>query len=168
MDRKLLVTYRQISQIKFPIFKLPSSNWYRSDGLLFLDGSILDDKNQTGATLGARRLQTPHENLHPLRNMLATHRGLLKEGHTCYIDSSGRPFIYQKTQYCSVKYLEIKKVELKETACLLWLKGAKQPFTTPRPPSPEMKWAGVLHLRNLPWMLYDYSEEYQESKRRKV
>ena len=164
----MIVTYRQISQIKFPIFKLPSGNWYRTDGLLFLDGEILDDKNQVGETLGARRLQTPHENLMRLNSMISTHRGLIKEGHKMFIDSSGRPFIYEKTQYCTVKYLKIKQVDLKDHACLLWLQGVRQPFTTPRPPPSHMKWAGLLHLRKLPWMLYEYSEEHQKDKRRKV
>ena len=164
----MIVTYRQISQIKFPIFKLPSSNWHRTDGLLFLDGEILDDKNQPGLTLGARRLQTPHENLMPLNKMISNHRGLLKQTTRIYIESSGRPFIYEKTKYCTLKYLKIKQVDLKEHACLLWLQGVKQPFTTPRPPPANMRWAGLLHLRNLPWMLYEYSEEYQKDRRRKV
>ena len=56
----MIITYRDIEQITFPVFNLPNGNWQLLDGLLFLDDLILDDKNMKGATLGIRRLQTPH------------------------------------------------------------------------------------------------------------
>ena len=56
----MVIGFRGIPKITFPVFLLDSGNWEEYDGLLFLDNMILDDKNQQGKTLGARRVQTPH------------------------------------------------------------------------------------------------------------
>ena len=64
-----------------------------------------------------------------------------------------------KTRSCPLKYYRIKRVERKETASVLWLKGVKFPFKVPRPPTSELQWAGLLHLGDRPWLLYEYSEE---------
>lgn len=164
----MIVTYREISRIKFPVYSLPSNNWHRTDGLLYIDGVIVDDKNQPGATMGIRRLQSPHSNLLPINRMIKTHLGILKQSTKTFIDSNGTPFMYEKTKMCALKYLEILKVDRREAACLIWLKGIKQPFTVPRPPAHGMLWAGLLHLHGLPWMLYEYSEEQKKDTRRKV
>lgn len=121
-----------------------------------------------GATLGIRRLQTPHKDLLPLRHCIDSHVGIIKQRQKHFIDSKGFIFIYEKTKMCEIKYFKIRKVEQKELASLLWLKGVKQPFTIPRPPRLGCSWAGVLHLHGLPWMLYDYAEEEQPLRRRKV
>lgn len=63
----MILSFKDISRIKFPVYVLPSSNWQETDGLLFLDGKILDDRNMSGATLGIRRLQTPHKGVQPLK-----------------------------------------------------------------------------------------------------
>jgi len=55
----MALTYSKLNKIKFPIYEMPSDNWSKADGLLFLDDKIVDDKNQSGDTLGLRRLQTP-------------------------------------------------------------------------------------------------------------
>ena len=164
----MIVTYRQISQIAFPVFRLPSGNWQLIDGLLFLDHLIIDDRNMPGRTLGARRLQTEHENLVPLKHCLDSHLAIIKQGTRYFVDNNGKPFIYEKTKLCSLKYYKIRKVEQKTVASILWLKDLRRPFTIPRPPPSECTWAGLLHLNGLPWMLYDYSEEQQANGRRKV
>ena len=61
----MAITYKDIRLVTFPVYALPSGNWYGQDGLLFLDDKILDDKNMKGVNLGMRRLQTPHKNLYP-------------------------------------------------------------------------------------------------------
>jgi hypothetical protein len=33
---------------------------------------------------------------------------------------------------------------------------------------PEFAWAGILHLNNAPWVLYEYSENKESDTRRKV
>jgi len=164
----MVIGYRQLPKITFPVFLLPSGNWEESDGLVFLDNDILDDKNQVGKTLGARRMQTPHRNLQVLKHMIAYPNGLLKQRTKYFIDNTGRPFIYEKTTMLPLKYLKISKVELKTSATLITVKGYNAPFTVPRPPETGMTWAGVLHLKGLPWMLYEYSETKLKDTRRKV
>ena len=98
----MIITYREIEDINFPVFNLPNGNWQLLDGLLFLDGLVLDDKNMPGDSLGKRRLQTPHENIFTLKKSLNSHIGLIKSRDKHFIDSTGAPFIYEKTK----KYLE--------------------------------------------------------------
>lgn len=164
----MIVTYKGIHKVTFPIFLLPSDNWYSQDGLLFVDNQIVDDKNQLGKTLGIRRLQTPFKELLPLRKSLSSLVGILKQQKVPYIDTLGKCFLYEKTKFVPLKYLKIKRVELKEVASLLWLHGVPFPFVIPRPPPVECKWAGVLFLHNSPWLLYNYSETKKKNTRRKV
>ena len=60
------------------------------------------------------------------------------------------------------------KKELRDTHCLLWLRGVNSPFSVPRPPEVDMLFAGVLLLHGLPWILYEYSEEPKKTTWRKV
>ena len=76
----MIITYRDIEKITFPVFNLPNGNWQLLDGLLFLDDLILDDKNMQGNNLGIRRIQTPHENLFILKKSLNSHIGIIKYG----------------------------------------------------------------------------------------
>ena len=104
----MVIGFRSIPKITFPVFLLDSENWEEYDGLLFLDNKVLDDRNQSGKTLGARRMQTPHRNLHMLKHMVEYPNGLLKQRTKYFIDNSGRPFIYEKTTMLPLKYLKIK------------------------------------------------------------
>ena len=164
----MVIGFRQIPKLVFPVFLLDSENWEESDGLLFLNNKVLDDTNQSGKTLGARSVQTPHRNLHILKYMITSPNGLLKQKTKYFIDNSGRPFIYEKTTMLPLKYLKISKVELKDSATLIRVKGHNSPFTVPRPPEVGYTWAGVLHVQGLPWMLYEYSETKLKDTRRKV
>ena len=164
----MVIGFRQIPKLVFPVFLLDSENWEESDGLLFLNNKVLDDTNQSGKTLGARRVQTPHRNLHILKYMITSPNGLLKQKTKYFIDNSGRPFIYEKTTMLPLKYLKISKVELKDSATLIRVKGHNSPFTVPRPPEVGYTWAGILHVQGLPWMLYEYSETKLKDTRRKV
>jgi len=164
----MVVTFKTIKKARFPVYKIYSSNWQKSDGLLFIDDRIVDDKNMEGNSLGIRRAQTPFTDLYPLHHQIDTLYGILKQASRTFIDSNGIPFIYEKTLFCKLAYYRIKEVEQKESASLLWCSGLKSPFTIPRPPEPGMAWAGVLHYHGLPWMLYEYSEEKQKTTRKKV
>ena len=164
----MVIGFRSIPKITFPVFLLYSENWEEYDGILFLDNKVLDDRNQEGKTLGARRMQTPHKNLQELKYMVEYPNGLLKQRTKYFIDNSGRPFIYEKTTMLPLKYLKISKVELKDTATLIRVKGYNAPFTVPRPPEVGFTWAGILHVQGLPWMLYEYSETKLKDTRRKV
>jgi len=164
----MVITYKTLDRVEFPIFILPSSNWDLTDGLLYLDGELVDDRNMSGKTLGQRRLQTPHKGLLPLRKSINNLVGILKQPNYYFIDSNGAPFIYQKTLMLPLKYRKIRKIERKTTASLIWIDKWKIPFTVPRPPEPEMLWAGVLLLRDYPWIIYEYSENEKKGTRRKV
>lgn len=152
----------------FPVYLLPSSNWQTIDGLLYLEGLLVDDKNMPGKTLGSRRLQTPFEELLPLKKCIDSHVGIIKQSDNCFIDSKGAPFIYQKTKYCKLQYYKIRRIDLKDRASVLWLHGINNSFIIPRPPPSEYKWAGILHYEEAPWLLYSYSEEKCPDTRRKV
>jgi len=164
----LIITYRNVGKIQFPAYKLANSNWELADGLLFLDGRLVDDLNMPGLTIGQRRLRTPFLDLYPLKHAVQGHLGLIKNFTGSYIDSKGMPFIYEKTKFCKLKYYKVRKIELKDVASVLWLKDLNFPFTIPRPPSLDYTWAGVLHLDGLPWLLYDYAKEKLKTTRRKI
>lgn len=164
----MVVQYKSINKVRFPVYPLLSGDWDRRDGLLFLGDQILDDKNMPGDTLGIRRLQSPHKNIRPLKQQIDNFRGLLKSNGKHFIDTNGAPFIYEKTEFCKLKYYKIKSIVQKDTCSLLKLYGVKQPFVIPRPPASEMRYAGVLHYGPMPWVLYEYSEDRREDTRRKV
>ena len=122
-----------------------------------------------GDTLGIRRLQSPHKNLHPLKQQVDNFRGVLKSKEKNFIDTNGTPFIYEKTQFCKLKYYRIKSVVQKDTCSLLKLEGVKQPFVIPRPPASRdaVCWSSYT-MDPLPWVLYEYSEDRRDDTRRKV
>jgi len=163
----MVLTFRGVSSIAFPIYPLPSSNWEKADGLLFIDGKVVDDKNMSGETLGVRRLQTSHDLL-PLKKAILDFTGMIKQTNNVFIDNTGVPFIYQKTKMLPLRYKKIKRVDRKVVASVLHLEGEKQPFKIIRPPEDGMMWAGILYYQELPWKLYEYAEEYQKDTRRKV
>lgn len=165
----VVLTYKHIDKIAFPVFKLDSQNIDVSDGIMFLDGMVLDDRNQSGKTLGVRRMQTPYKNLYVLRASINGVVGLAKQpGNNVYIDSKGRVFIYEKTIMCRLVYHKITRVDRKDTASTLFLKGVKQSFEIPRPPAPDIQWAGVLYFHGLPWKLYEFSENFKPTARKKI
>lgn len=169
----MIVTYKNIPKVTFPVFKLEKEQDQQNDasstdGLLFWNGKVLDDRNMTGETLGMRRLQSPFRELAPLKQCILDHLGLIKSPEAMYIDSAGKIFIYKKTVFSKLKYYKIKRVDRKETYSLLWVQGIDRPFTIPRPPNPVMQWVGLLHLGPLPWFLYEYSETRKKDTRRKI
>jgi len=165
----MVITWKKLGSIQFPIFALPSSNWEEQDGLLYIDNRVVDDRNMSGKTLGRRRLQTPIKELLPLRGSIAAPVSLIRQTRIkTFIDNVGTPFIYEKTTSSSLKYYKIRKVERKDIASVLWLKGVSFPFKVPRPPTDDLSWAGVLHLGEIPWLLYEYSETSKSDTRRKV
>ena len=164
----MVITHKTIGKVTFPVFILPSSNWYERDGLVYIDRRIIDDKNMPGDTLGLRRMLTPHKEQYHLKNMITTANGLMKQKTKHFIDNSGRPFTYEKIEFAQLKYLKIKKIDYKTKACLLWVHGCSFPFTIPRPPETGYTWAGILHIKNNPWLLYEYSKEKIKDTRRKI
>lgn len=164
----MVISYNTHQRIKFPVYILPSNNWHSIDGLLYVDNQLVDDRNVPESTLGMRRLKTPFKNLLPLKKSVNDLVGIIKQPTNTFIDSSGVPFLYQKTKLASVKYLRIKKITKKGNVCVLALHGSKATFIIPRPPPETVHWAGVLYLQGYPWRLYEYSPTYKSSIRRKV
>jgi hypothetical protein len=148
---------------------LPSDNISKEDGIVYVDGQVVDDRNMPGDTLGKRRLQTPFKDLVPLRKSVNSFNGVVKNrGNMPYIDSKGTCFIYEKTEMCTLKYHKIKSVDRKDTGSIVWVKDINFSLEIPRPPSPEMEWAGVLYFKGLPWKLYDFSETKLKNTKKKI
>lgn len=117
---------------------------------------MVDDRNMPGKTLGVRRIQCGRRDLVPLKKAVFNIPQLLRSNKKFFIDTAGKPFIYQKTYSSRLKCYKITKVHKKETASILHLHGVNSPFTVDAPPPAEAKFARLLHMGNLPWLLYDY------------
>ena len=165
----VVITYLSLSKVNFPVYILPSQEIDKQDGLVYVDGHVVDDRNMPGNTLGIRRLQSPFRDLLPLRKSINSFNGIVKNrGNTCYIDSKGSIFVYEKTRMCNLKYHKIQKVERKDTGSLIWVKEVHFPFDIPRPPSGEMEWVGILYYQGLPWRLYEFSETKLKDSKKKI
>ena len=143
---------------------LPTDNWYRADGILYLENEILDDTNIKSPNLGVRRLKTPMRPLYSLKRGSFDIEYLLKYKH--FIDSAGNVFTYEKTRFHALKYYKIKSVERKETGSLVWFYGISFPFELPRPPPERAAYARVLHFNDTPWLIYDFAFEKGKDTRR--
>jgi hypothetical protein len=164
----MIITYKSLDKIEFPIFKLPSDNWSVSDGLLTIDGVLIDDKNMPGHTLGMRRIQTPLT-LGKLNRSINSIVGIVKNaGNTPYIDNRGRCFVYEKTTMCNIKYHKLKDVKLKGHGCSVHVFGVQAGFAVPRPPEPDVEWLGVIYFYGLPWKLYEFSIDRKKDRKVKI
>ena len=162
----MIYTYRNLPQITWPLYRLPSDNWYKTDGLVYLDNQLLDDTNMPATTLGGRRLQSPMGDLFPLKKGIISIPAMLKHKH--FIDFSGKLITYEKTKYQHLRYYKILKVQLKGISSLLWLEGISYPFEIPRPPPYGSAYAAVLFLNNSPWLIYDFTFDKGKSTKRMV
>lgn len=162
-------TYRSIHLIKFPVFPIHSDNLEVTDGLVYLDNLVLDDKNQLGETLGKRRLQTPFKSLYTLKNMGRDYLSLIsgKTGQY-YIDNAGTIFYYEKTKFVRIESFKIKEVILNETYTAIHVYKLNNKIIVPRTPLPEYKWANLLVIDNLPWKIHSYSVEKNKARRIKI
>ena len=57
----------KLDEVRFPVYVVHSEEAIIRDGLLWIDGAVVDDKNVEGETLGERRLRTPMKNLYDLK-----------------------------------------------------------------------------------------------------
>ena len=67
-----------------------------------------------------------------------------------------------------LKYLLISKIRWNKTESILFVEDINFPFTIPRPPEPEMKYAGILYDQGYPWLLYEYCEFWKKDTKRKI
>jgi|TARA_Y100001938_G_C8033444_1_gene401979 hypothetical protein len=158
-----------LADLTFPLYVLPQeADIEEIDGILFADGKCLDDKNTEGETLGLRRLRTPYPNVYPLKKAVHDIPSLLKSSSKRFINSEGEVFSYEKTRMVPLRYHLIYKVQNRDIVSLVWIEDINFPFEVPRPPSPLMRWAGILYEKNYPWLLYEFSEEWKKDSKRKI
>jgi hypothetical protein len=164
----MIVTFQDFHNLKFPVYPLPSDDWYIQDGVLFLQEQVLDERNMPGKTLGVRRLQCMRKDLLPLKKALLTLPDFIQAKTKFFIDSNGKPFIYEKTYSSKLVSHRIKRIDKKEVASLLWLNDWPAPFTLERPPAGDPEFVRFLHLNGAPWIIYDYVRNPTKTTYRRV
>ncbi len=164
----MIVNYKHLELINFPIFGLPSDDVYDSDGMLMYEGLVIDDKNQIGGTLGARRLQSPQPLLKIQKYYSDLSMLLSAKNQRVFIDNLGYFFVYERTKFTKIKYHKILNVIERDVATILKVHDVSFPIIVKRPPPTGRSWVGILYLNNRPWLPYDYSVGYCASKRRKI
>lgn len=162
-------SFKDIKNLQFPVYTLPSTDWYRQDGVLFInDGKVLDDTNMPGKTLGIRRLQCGRKDLQRLKKAYPDFPSMLDSKSKAFIDSAGTPFIYTKTVNSPLIHHKVKRVELKETLSIVWLNLIPSPFIIPRPPYGDAEWARVLYYKGAPWLIYDFKSKKGKDSYKRV
>lgn len=164
----MILTYKELGKIQFPVFMLPSSNWHTQDGLFYVDNTLVDDRNIDKPTLGLRRISSPQGPFVRLSKAVVDEVGLFKQTTKSFIDTNGVPFIYARTKFVSLQYYKIEDIEGLGHSCRIKLQGIRERFLVPSRPHVDMQWAGVLHLHGYPWKIYEWSETYKPSTRRKI
>lgn len=174
----------EASDVTFPIYRLPDDPIVE-DGVIFYysqredeDGvvtdkiQILDDKNEKGDTLAARRLSLLSKgvNLYALHTAIFFLVDLIKiaRGRTTFIDSAGKLFKYKKESYHKLKYYYIDNIiPTQGGGAIICVRGLPQRFKVLHCPTKEMKYAGVLHA-GMQIMLYGLYEVEPEKETRKM
>lgn len=164
----MLVTFRDLPKVTFPAFILPSDDWYITDGVLFFDGRVVDEKNMPGSTLGIRRIQCRRKDLYPLKKAVFNLPQLIQCKTKCFIDNKGKAFVYMKTYRSKLKCYRIKRIDRKEIHSLMWLKDVPFPITIERPPLDNYDWVRMLHYEGEPWLVYDYVRSPTKDTYRRV
>ena len=158
----------KLENIRFPLYVVHSDEVLRRDGVLWVDGAVLDDTNVHGESLGERRLRTPLKNMYDLKHQIDNFGGLIKHRGRFYIDSNGKFFIYEKSKKATLKYHLIRKVEQKDIVTLIWIQNIPFPFEVPRPPHRTELYAGILYISGKPAYLYELSSKKCKDTWRKI
>lgn len=161
--------FQDIKTIRFPVYPLPSVDWYTQDGVLFIDdGKVLDDTNMPGESLGIRRLQCGRTDLCRLKKAFTDFQSMLKSKHKIFIDSGGSPFIYRRTINSPLIHHTVERIEPKGDSSIVWLKNINHPITIPRPPYGDARYARVLYYKGFPWLIYDFATQRGKDSYRRV
>ena len=158
----------KLEDIRFPLYVVHSDEVMRRDGILWIDGAVIDDTNVDGQSIGERRLRTPLKNMYDLKHQIDNFGALIKHRGRFYVDSNGKFFIYEKSVKADLKYHLIGKVEVKELASLIWIQGIPFPFEVPRPPNRTELYAGILYINKRPAYLYELSTRKWKDTWRKI
>lgn len=158
--------------VKFPIYPIPSDNWDIIDGLVIVDGAVVDDLNRPGDSIGIRRIQSGRskKELLRLKNPHFYYADIIKSKKRHFISSDGEPFTYEKTGYQRIRCHQIKGFDRRGTFTFVWFRGITIPFEISRPPkdSDALLWARVLYYGDYPWMVFDFQKEKVRDTRIKV
>jgi len=161
--------FKDIKTIKFPVYALPSVDWYMQDGVLFIDdGKVLDDKNMPGESLGIRRIQCGRTDLCKLKKAYTDFNSMIKGKHKIFIDSNGNPFVYKRTINSPLIHHRVDKIESKDDHSIVWFKNINHPMTIPRPPYGDARYARMLYYKGFPWLIYDFVLERGKDSYRRV
>ena len=100
--------------------------------------------------------------------MLEDEVEMIKHQGKYYIDNKGYFIEKHKTTTVPLKYHKILRVEKKNIVSMLWIKDCPFPFPLKRPLPENASWAGILYQNNIPWVLFDLSEEKKKDTWRKI
>lgn len=161
--------FQDIKTIRFPVYAMESTDWYRQDNVLFIDsGYVLDDKNMPGESIGIRRLQCGRKDIYKLKRAYINFNSMLQSKKKIFIDSNGVPFIYRRTINSPLIHHSINKIEPKNDHSIVWLKNIEYPMTIPRPPYGDARYSRVLYYKGYPWMIYDFVKDRGKDSFRRV
>jgi hypothetical protein len=131
-------------------------DWYKTDGVLFIDSKVLDDTNMPGTSLGIRRIQCGRKDLLKLKKAYPDLVSILKSPYSIFIDSNGVPFKYTRTITSPLKHYQVERIERKDTCSVVVLKGSLMKFSIPRPPYGDPRYVRILEYKGSPWLIYDF------------
>lgn len=129
----------------------------------------IDDKEAQGSTLGERRLSilVSGRKLFPLSRAIYSLRDLIKRGSSLYIDTNGEIFRYRKSEFYEVHYHKIKDFRSYTADTILLVENLHCPILADRPPQGGEDHVGLIYI-DRGYLLYDFSEGFRESYRRKI
>lgn len=153
--------------IRFPVFRVPNIV-YEEEGLITTEwNTVIDDKSLPYPTIGQRRLRVDRP-LYRLDKGMSCIKEMLSSTTRYFIDTNGIVFHYHCSKSAVIKPHRIKEVLYYDEYSVIRLDKVNFPIKVDRPPEPNQRWAGILHLDNTPWVLYEYSEFEQPSFRKRV
>lgn len=174
-----------LSDIKFPIYKLPEKPMEESGVVLYcaetfdeeygemvskVHYKIVDDKSIPNPSLGIRRLALKEQGvpLYKLSKAIVFLGDMIKlaNGTTWFIDSNGKVFNYQKSQRAKLNFYRIEQViPINTGGAIITLFDCPTRFKTLGYPDKGQAWAGVLHY-GMSMILYGlYDKEYKSTWR---
>lgn len=165
---------KKISEIVFPIYKLPKHRriYTNSLGIIYMETEknvwVLDDTNLTTPFFVRRTyILASGRKLYPLKKAIALPMNLIQEpGNTCYMDSSGSIFKYKKGgKYWKLKYYEIDNMELVMEGTRISCAGMSFFFGTNL--STTSKYLGLLEKAGM-YIPYDLSVDKKKTTRRMI
>jgi hypothetical protein len=150
-------TYSTIDNSKvidFPVYKLQAEP-LAIDGIVTVNGKVIDDRNVNHKTLGGRRLLTPQKLVKDSKSSIGW-----------YIDKYGKIIKYRKTRLEKLVCHRIEEVVYRGTYSILLLDGVNFPVEVARPPTGS--YAQMLYYKGYPWKLYNILKEDCTSTVKKV